>query len=219
MEQLYRLLAGFPAAPQGRAVEVLADYEQALAALRGQRVLLCALGLHQDARGGVRSSVLTLTARPLAGAEPGAVLADLRARAQADRAADRTAADRTAADRTAADRTRTAGPDAARPACCAGAGAGPGAAAGAAPAGVERHRGAGLRGPDRVALLQLCAAPAPGQQPDQRQQDGRQQDQQAGEYREVLLAVAHTLAFPAGPPQRPGTPAGRPRSRIVDALG
>ncbi|QMU72276.1 hypothetical protein [Streptacidiphilus sp. P02-A3a] len=81
LDRLDELLAGMPDAPQGRPAEVFADYERALAALREQDVLLCALGLHQDARGAVCSSVLTLTARPLAGAAPGAVLAELRARA------------------------------------------------------------------------------------------------------------------------------------------
>jgi len=84
LDLLDELLAGLPTAPPGRAAEVFADYERALAALREQEVLLCALGLHQDALGAVCSSVLTLTARPLAGAAPRAVLAELRARALGD---------------------------------------------------------------------------------------------------------------------------------------
>ena len=84
LEQLDRLLAGLPPAPQGRPADVLADYRRALVALCAQDVLLCALGLHQDGRGAVHSSVLTLSARPLDGVAPGPVLADLRTRAVAD---------------------------------------------------------------------------------------------------------------------------------------
>ena len=84
LEQLDRLLAGLPPAPQGRPADVLADYRRALVALCAQDVLLCALGLHQDGRGAVHSSVLTLSARQLDGVAPGPVLADLRARAVAD---------------------------------------------------------------------------------------------------------------------------------------
>ena len=81
LDLLEETLAGLPAAAQGRPAEVLADYRRALAALREQDVLLCAFGLHQDDRGEPHTSVLTLSARPLAGAAPGPLLGGLRARA------------------------------------------------------------------------------------------------------------------------------------------
>jgi hypothetical protein len=190
LDQLDRMLAGLPAAPQGRPADVLADYRRALTALCEQDVLLCALGLHQDGRGAVHSSVLTLSARPLGGVAPNSALADLRARAVRDGSA----------------------------------------AVGALL--VELRPGPGLllerrqRAPDgrwlwtgtaavacavrdRIALLQLSSAAS----------------DLAAEYREILLATAHTLRFPA-PDLEPGAnpvahpaPAPPPSSRIADALG
>ncbi|QMU78791.1 hypothetical protein GXW83_26900 [Streptacidiphilus sp. PB12-B1b] len=84
-DALRGLLAGLPPAPEGLAVDVLAGYERAVALLRAQQVLFCALGLHRDG-GLLRSSVLALAARPL-GAGPGPVLAGLLARVAADASA------------------------------------------------------------------------------------------------------------------------------------
>ena len=191
LDQLDQLLSGLPAAPQGRPAEVLADYRRALAALCEHDVLLCALGLHQDGQGAVHSSVLTLSARPLDGAAPGPVLADLRARAVGDGSAAVGAllVQLPPGPALVLERRQPA-PD--------GRALWTGTVAVACPAR------------DRIAVLQLSSA-ACGL---------------AAEYREILLATAHTLRFPEPEPEPEPKPESEPepepeerRSRIADALG
>ena len=194
LEQLDRLLAGLPPAPQGRPADVLADYRRALVALCAQDVLLCALGLHQDGHGAVHSSVLTLSARQLDGVAPGPVLADLRARAVADGSAPvGTLLVRLApGPALLLERMRPARDDRAlwtgtvAVACAAR---------------------------DRMALLQLSSAASA----------------LAAEYRQILLATAHTLRFPEAEAEAEAEPEAErepapgpepaPPSRIADALG
>jgi hypothetical protein len=165
------LLDGLPPAPGGRAGAVLADYERALALLREQRLLFCALGLHQDAGGRLRSSVLALAAHPLAGSAPGPVLSALLTRVAADASAVGVTLLELPAGPALLWERQAAGP----------------VWTGTVALGCAAH--------DRLALLQLASAAT----------------DLAADYREVLLATAHTLAF--------HRPAALAPSRIADALG
>ncbi|WP_369270670.1 hypothetical protein AB5J55_12070 [Streptomyces sp. R11] len=75
--ELVRQVMAMPEDERDRAEEVLRFYAATVSALNAQRVQSCALGLHPNDDGGLTSSVLTVSALPTSGSHAKAVIASL----------------------------------------------------------------------------------------------------------------------------------------------
>ncbi|MFG3180456.1 hypothetical protein [Streptomyces sp. JHA19] len=79
--ELVRQALALPDGERDRAEEVLRFYAATVGALKAQHVQSCALGLHPNDDGGLTSSVLTVSALPTSGAHAKLVIASLAGKA------------------------------------------------------------------------------------------------------------------------------------------